>query len=295
MRTSAAPFPVAPPDAVRFSVSWQLHTPGGPTALADEVAAWDYLAELTLSAVLEVDADALRTACHLGDRSKLRVVVTATSSTTKMRGPITVVPVTPGPIALDVRMLGHELGGRLALDTLVVASDIERTDALSPRAKGSILWRDRRATWLEGESARFPTDVADFGGAPFFTPGALWYLDLRSDDLDASALGGVRLVLNENHPAMARVLAGDASAEAYATLSALRWDVARQLVGAALDSDEFVERGGVFEEEALGSMLAAVLALHWPGESPRALRQLRRTEPARFERELQDRAGLLRD
>lgn len=294
MRTSATPFPVAPPDAVRFSVAWQLHTPGGPTPLADEVAAWDYLAELALSAVLEVDADAIRVGCHLGGGSELRVVVTATSSNTKMRGPVSVVPVVPGPIPLDVRMLGHELGGRLALDTLVVASDIERTDALSPRAKGSILWRDRRTTWLEGDSARFPTEVADLGGAPFFTPGALWYLDLR-DDLDASALGGVRLVLNENHPAMARVLAGDASPQANTTLSALRWDVARQLVSTALDSDEFVERGGLFEDETLGSMLAAVLALHWPGESPRALRQLRRTEPARFERELQDRAGLFRD
>jgi hypothetical protein len=292
---SAAPFPVAPPNAVRFSVPWQLHTPSGPTALADEVAAWDYLAELALSAVLEVDANAVRAACHLGEASELRVVVTATSSTTKMRGPVALAPVVPGPIPLDVRMLGHELGGRLALDTLVVACDVQRTDALSPRAKGSILWRDRRTTWLEGESARFPTEVADLGGAPFFTPGALWYLDVRSDDLDASALGGVRLVLNENHPTMARVLAGDASPEANATLSALRWDVARQLVDAALDSNEFVERGGVFEEETLGSMLSAVLALHWPGESPRALRQLRRTEPARFERELQDRAGLLRD
>lgn len=118
---------------------------------------------------------------------------------------------------------------------------------------------------------------------------------MRTEDLDSAALGSVRLVLNESHPAVARMLAGDASPEANATLSALRWDVARYLILNALDSDEFVARGGVFEEETLGAMLAGILTLHWPGESPRALRQLRRTEPARFERELQDRAGLLRD
>lgn len=100
--------------------------------------------------------------------------------------------------------------------------------------------------------------------------------------------------LNERHPAVDRLLAGDASSEAKATLSTLRWDIARQLVAAALDSDEFIERDGLFEDETLGSMLAGVIAIHWPGESPRALRQLRRTEPTRFERELQDRAGLLR-
>lgn len=295
MRTSAAPFPVAPLDAVRFTVPWQLHTPGGPMALTDDVSAWDYLATLELSAVIEIDADAVREGCHMGESSQLRVVVTAASSTTKMRGPVANLAVAAGPMPIDLHLLGHELGGRLALDTLVVAAHVERTDALSPRATGSILWRHRKTTWLEGESARFPTEVADLGASPYLTPGALWYVDVRTDDLEAAALGSVRLVLNETHPAVARVLAGDESPAANATLSALRWDVARQLILNALDSDEFVERGLVFEEETLGAMLAGILTLHWPGESPRALRQLRRTEPARFERELQDRAGLLRD
>ncbi len=295
MRTSAAPFPMAPLDAVRFTVPWQLHTPEGPTGLTEDVPAWDYLASLALSAVLEVDADAVSEGCHLGENSRLRVVVTAASSATKMRGPVAVLDVPAGPMAIDVRMLGHELGGRLALDTLLVAAAVERTDALSPRASGSILWRHRKTTWLEGESARFPTELADLGAAPYFTPGALWYVDVRADDLDTAALGSVRLVLNEGHPAVERLLAGDASAETNATISTLRWDVARQLILNALDSDEFVERDGSFEDETLGAMLAGVLTLHWPGESLRALRQLRITEPARFERELQDRAGLLRD
>lgn len=295
MRTVAAPFPMAPTDALRFTVPWQLHTPAGPTTLADDVPAWDYLASLALSAVVEIDADAVREACHLGERSQLRVVVTASSSTTKMRGPIANLPVTAGPMPIDVQTVGHELGGRLALDTLLVAADVERTDALSPRAAGSILWRHRKTTWLEGESARFPTEVANLGAPPYFTPGALWYVDVRTDDLETAALGSVRLVLNESHPAVTRMLAGDTSPEAHATLSALRWDVARQLILNALDSDEFVERGGVFEDDTLGAMLAGILTLHWPGESPAALRQLRRTEPGRFERELQDRAGLLGD
>ncbi len=295
MRTNAAPFPMAPSDAVQFTVPWQIHTSDGPTPLTDDVAAWDYLATIALSAVVHVDADAVRHVCHLGGGSQLRIVVTASSSTTKMRGPVAVVPVTTGPAPLDVRLVGHELGGRLSLDTLLVAATIEGTDALSPRAPGSILWRHRKASWLEGESARFPTAVADLGAGPFFTPNALWYVDVRAADLDSAALGSVRLVLNERHAAVARVLAGDASAEALATLSVLRWDVARQLILAALENEEFIERGGMFEEETIGSMLAGVLALHWPGESPRALRQLRRTEPGRFNRELQDRAGLLGD
>lgn len=295
MRTSAAPFPIAPPDAVWFNVPWQMHTTGGPAPLGDDVPAWDYLASLELSAVLEVDIDAVCASCHLGENSQLRVVVTAASSTTRMRGPVASIAVVAGPMPIDLRFVGHELGGRLALETLLVAASVDRTDALSPRAAGSILWRHRKTTWLEGESARFPTEVADLGAAPYFTPGALWYVDVRTDNLDDAALAGVRLVLNEGHAAVARMLAGDASPETNVTLSALKWDVARQLILSALDSDEFVERGGVFEEETLGAMLAGVLTLYWPGESPAALRQLRRTEAARFERELQDRAGLFGD
>lgn len=295
MRTNAAPFPLAPADAARFSIAWQLHTPAGPVALADDVPSWDYLATIDLSAVLEVDSDAVREACHLGQKSKLRVVVIAASSTTKMRGPVANIPVVAGQMPIDLHVLGHELGGRLTLDTLLVAAEVERTDSLSPRAAGSILWRHRTTTWLEGESARFPTEVASLAESPYFAPGALWYVDVRSDDLEAAALGSVRLVLNESHPAVGRLLAGDESPETNTTLSVLRWDVARQLILTALDSDEFVERDGLFEEDTLGALLGGILALHWPGESPRAVRQLRRTEPARFERELQDRAGLLRD
>jgi hypothetical protein len=286
---------MAPPDAVRFTVPWQRHTPEGPVPLTDDVPAWDYLASLALAAVVEVDSDSVREACHLGAASELRLIVTAASSTTKMRGPVAVLPVTAGPLAVDVRVSGHELGGRLSLETLLVVTAVERIDALSPRAAGSIVWRNRKTSWLEGESARFPTEVSDLGSAPFFTPGALWYVDIQADDLDAAALGAVRLVLNEKHPAVERILAGDSSTEANATLSMLRWDVARQLVAAALESDELIQRGGEFEDETLGAMLAGVLATHWPGESARSLRQLRQTEPARFERELQDRVGLLGD
>jgi hypothetical protein len=286
---------MAPPDAVRFTVPWQRHAPEGPVPLTDDIPAWDYLASLPLAAVVEVNSDAVREACHLGAGSELRLIVTAASSTTKMRGPVAVLPVMAGPMAVDVRLTGHELGGRLSLETLLVVAAVDRTDALSPRAAGSIVWRHRRTSWLEGESARFPTEVADLGSAPFFTPRALWYVEIEADDLDSAALGGVRLVLNEAHPAVERVLAGDASAEATATLSMLRWDVARQLVFAALDNDELIERGGEFEDETLGAMLAGVLSTHWPGESPRSLRQLRHTEPGRFERELQDRVGLLGD
>jgi hypothetical protein len=295
MRSSAPPFLPAPRDAVRFTVPWQLQRGTGPVLLADDVPAWDYQATIALAAVLDVDVEAVRAACHLGHGSELHVVVTASSSATKMRGPVAVASAEGGPVQLDVELMGHELGGRLLLDTVLVVSHVERTDALSPRAPGSILWRHPKSTWLEGESARFPTEVADLAAAPFFTPGALWFLDIRTDDLDTAALGSVRLVLNESHPLVTRLLAGDTSPETALTMSALRWDIARQLITTALESEEFVERDGIFDDETLGAMLAGVLAMHWPGESPRSLRQLRVVEPARFERELQDRSGLLRD
>jgi hypothetical protein len=295
MRTYAAPFPVAPPDAVRFTVPWELDTPAGSAPLTDDIPVWDYQARLAVSAEVIVDTRVVRDACHLGEKSALHLVVLATSSTTRMRGPVVICPVSVGPVRLEAELVGQELGGRLGLDTLLVVSTIDAVDALSPKMAGSILWRHRKRTWLEGESSRFPTEVADLGAAPFFTPGALWFLDIRSEDLDSAALGAVRLVLNDKHPAVARLLAGDQSEQTAATMSALRWDVARQLVSVALDSDEFVERDGVFDDETFGSILAGVLTMYWPGETASSLRQLRRTDPSTLERQLQDRSGLLSD
>lgn len=294
MRTSAVPYPTAPSDAVRFVVPWQVRTPSGALPLSDDFPGWDYQAVIDISARVEVDLDEVRTACHLGSGTRLQLVVSASSTSTKVRGLVAVVPVSTPSVSLDATMQGHELGGKLVVDTLLVATNIERSDALSPRLAGSILWRSRKTSWLEGEGSRFPTEVADLGAAPFLTPGALWFVDVRLDDLDASALGSVRLVLNESHPAVARLLAGDSAPETTAMMSALQWDVARQLVLRALECDEFVERSDGFEEDTLGAMLLNVLSIHWPGESPRSLRQLSRTEPSRFERELQDRAGLFR-
>lgn len=295
MRTNAVPFLLAPAEAVRFTVPWKLRTPSGSAPLADDVPAWDYQTTLMLSAVVEIDTDVVRAACHLGARAELQLIVLATSTNTKMRGPVAIRPAPNGPVRLEAELVGHELGGRLLLDTMLVVSAIDGVDALSPTTVGSILWRHRKSAWLEGESARFPTEVADLGAAPFFTPAALWFLDIRSDDLDSAALGAIRLVLSDRHPVVARLLAGNQSPETAATMSVLHWDVARQLVSVALDSDEFVERDGVFDDESFGSTLAGVLTSYWPGETPRSLRQLRRTDPSRFERELQDRSGLLHD
>lgn len=294
MRTGAAPFPLAPDDAVRFTTPWRLESPNGSSVLGGDTPGWDYLATLDLSAVVEVDTDAVRERCHLGPDSLLRILVTASSSTTKMRGPVAVRDVESGPIPIRVKLVGHELGGRLALEILLVAAIVERIDTLSPRASGSILWRHRQTSWLEGDSARFPTEVADLSASPYFTPGALWFVDMIADDLDSVALGSVRLILNGSHPTVERILVGDPSSETTAILSVMQWDVARQLILKALDDDEFVERGGGFEEDTLGAMLSNLLNVYWPGESARALRQVRAAEPERFERELQDRVGLLR-
>ena len=293
MRTRAAPFSEAPPAAVRFPVPWVVRTPSGDEPLGEDVRGWDFQSILHLGAVVAVDVTTVRSACHLGPGTHLVLVVTAASSNTKMRGPVARRIVEDGAdMSLDVLLHGHELGGRLILDTLLVATSIDRADLLSPTVEASILWRHRKASWLEGDASRFPTEVADLSGPPFFAPRALWFLDLHPEDLDAAAMGAVRLVLNEGHPVVARILAGDSSPESAAAIGTLRWDITRQLVSVALTNEEFMERAGLFEEGTLGFMLAALISSHWPGESVGALRQRLFSERARFERELQDRSGL---
>jgi hypothetical protein len=143
---------------------------------------------------------------------------------------------------------------------------------------------------LEGDAPQFPTETADLSAAPYKLPKAAWLLEILSDDLDMAAAAAVRLIVNEVHPLIQRILDGDASADAVIALETLRWDVARQLIEMALTTPEFIERDEAFEEDSFGWLLTSVVTTHFPGESPRSLRTMREMQRSRYEAALQDAA-----
>jgi hypothetical protein len=129
----------------------------------------------------------------------------------------------------------------------------------------------------------------DFAAVPRVPDGAAWYLDWDHEDLNAPVLGGLRLLLNSAHPRITSAVrtASDDPAAAIVR-SLIECDVARQLVHAALDSEQFVERPEAFVDDSVGRMLADLLTMVWPGIAVRGLRQRARLEPSRIEAELQE-------
>lgn len=296
MRLAVRPFAVAADDSVRFTTAWHEVRGDHVELLGESIKDWDYLTVLRLRADLEVDTAAVRRSAHLGSSAALMVAVSAGSSSTRIRGPVwarDLTPTTAERVQIEFEVAGGELGGRLDLITQLIVGEPDPADELGSPHRGAIIWRDRHSVVLEGDAAQFPTETADLSAAPYNLPKAAWLLEIVTDDLDVAAAAAVRLVVNDAHPVMRRVLDGDSSADAVLALEAMRWDVARQLIETGLNTPEFVERNETFEEDSFGWILASIVATHFPGESPRSLSALRDVEPSKFEATLQDAARVL--
>jgi hypothetical protein len=295
MRLTVPPFAVASEDAMRFTTGWQTIRSGQGEALGDSIQDWDYMTVLSLQAEVEIDVSEVRRSAHIGKKCGLKVVVSAGSSATRMRGPIWSGQVTSPTwerLRIGAQVAGTELGGRLDLFTQLVVSNPDPVDHLGATARGTILWNNRRSVLLEGDGPQFPTEPGDLSNPPTTLPKAAWWLDIITDDLDVVAAAAVRLIVNQAHPVMRRVLDGDTSPVSVLAIDASRWDVARQLIEFALDSPEFEERFGTFEEDSLGRLLTNVMQMHFPGETPQTLRRMRAVRRAGFEAALQNSAGL---
>jgi hypothetical protein len=296
MRLAVRPFAVASDEAVRFTAGWRVVRDDHTEALGDSIRDWDYMTVLALQAELEIDVTEVRRSAHTGTKSGLAVVVSAGSSATRMRGPIwtgQVWSVTRERLRIGTRIAGAELGGRLDLLTQLVLSQPDPIDDLGATTRGTVLWANRHSVMLEGDGPQFPTEPGDLSRPPHALPKAGWWLDIVTDDLDVAAAAAVRLIVNQAHPVMRRVLDGDTSPDAVLALETSRWDVARQLIEFALDSPEFTEGFGNFEEDSFGCLLTNIMTMHFPGETPESLRTMRFQRRARFEASLQNAARFL--
>ena len=265
----------------------------------DEVAkSWDYETPIRASCSVDVFADEVRTECALAPSDRFGLVTSWRSSTTGLKQSEVIDMSGGGASVVSVDIDPARVGGVLTLSRrLVLLGEGKGTDSNSPTRPGSILWqeelRDCRKLVLEGEAARFPTEVVDFSGGYVGEPDAVWYLHLEMEDLDASAMKSVRLYVNGGHTAIQSLLAAGDGQLSTAIQSTLTWDVARQMVLAALSSDDFIEGQGLFSGGSIGEVLEAVLEQFWPEQDVLSLRVLRDQDPTRFEYQLQARMRLL--
>lgn len=295
MRRPVVPFRL-PPDSAVSHGGWLLRTQGGDISLPKEVPHWDYQTTIELAAPVSVDRRSVTDACRIRFDSGLAVLVMARSNHTnaELVASRLELPMSETfDLAVEIRLKGLVLGGRLTLETLLVATDPHPIDRLAPQHPGSIIWRTSHWTDLEGAGTQFPTDTLDFK-AVGLSPDAGWQLRIDLTNPDARFMSAVRLTLNSGHPAIERLLNGTKDDGTEQLLRTLNWDVTRQMVESAITSDDVVGLEPDLDATSVSGVLRNLLSSIWPLESPMTLRQWSLTDPARIEVRLQQHSRLLK-
>jgi hypothetical protein len=295
----ALPYKTGSSDCWRLGL-WRRVAGETEAELPVQLEDWDYSVPLALSCVVTVNVSKLREETGASAEDALALVAVWEASSTGIRelgAKHELPPDGEASFELVIHLEGSRIGGRLVLDRQVVLTAEGATnDPLAARAVGSILLAelpgDRTSVLLEGDAARFPSEVIDFAQLPIAEPSALWYLELDTTDLDQAPLSVMRLYLNGGHPAVSAALGGTGGAGEIVQ-SVIRWDVARALLHRALDNDDFVADWDSFHDESLGMTLQRLIQRYWPAETGVSLRAKREVNPARFEYQLQARMRLL--
>jgi hypothetical protein len=251
------------------------------------LAAWDYASDTTVGVSVDLDEYALLESTGLDSVDELQILavadcllaqrrfVGARSLRGHQRGAIVDVSVRlpPGQVAGAVRLSAH-----LVLSTTTP----ERKFRVAFRRGSRILSSEPVTLRLEGDSGRFPTEPVRFselglGNAP-------WTVLTMYDELSDSFLGGVRLLINMEHPVGQLALDPKESSRVSGLLHA---DVIRLLIADLAARREGDTDDSSFEEgsvgQVLGSMCQAVL-----GVSLSTAVRLCRDDPVSFDRDLHD-------
>lgn len=297
MKFDVAPFLLPNPDAIRHA-GWEQQSSAGPIPLPLEMEHWDYQTELVLTAKITVDVPRVADDCGLGPDSRFRLITLIRSSKTPIETKVSDVAVPRGhqshEVLLTARVPGTTSGGRLSVETLLVVTEAKPLNLLAPFRAGSILWRDVQHSHLQGIGSQFPTDAEDFSLTRPEIAKAGWKLSIDTSEPDAMFLTSVRLTLNTHRPAITRLLAGSKDAETRQLQRMIDLDITRQLVNAALASEEIVGLDVDWEAVSVGGVLRNLLQQLWPtGEDPQTLRSWSVNDPARIETHLQHVRGIL--
>ena len=179
---------------------------------------------------------------------------------------------------------GRSVARTIQLETrIVLISRAAQSLAVSARLPGSLLFQDAIEVKLEGVGSRFPMEWVDFE-TTIYPDSAPWALVWDRENLEAAALGAIRLYLNAGSALITKELGPTGSTNPFLE-DALELDLVRSLIEGALENPEFMANPKAYESESVGGMLRNLIRRTF-GESPRAVRELRRTNPSAFDADL---------
>jgi hypothetical protein len=255
---------------------------------------WDYSVDLRVQVELDIDLSGVLADCSLGASTDLLGIVCWTSSATRLRGAGGRSVIRQGRNIFSIDIPGERLGGELQLEArIVLGPTIEAYGELAPQKVGNTLWSITRRVTLEGSGARFPTLPVSFaatgfaGGRP-----ALWCLLAETEDLNAAASSSLRLMLNTDHEAVLELVQQGPTDQGRQFMEFMRFDVARQLVLAALEHEE-LDIVAKYEPGSVGEVLAGLVNKLFPHRPVAQLRADAKTSRGDLEAEIQAQVGLL--
>jgi hypothetical protein len=271
-----------------------------PEVEGDLIPKWDPNAVVGVSVQARVDRRGVLADINLGATAPLAVSLSWSSLATCSSGVLRSTSLTTSADAEEVQLWGEIYGAQLAgsvevsLTLHLAASIRHEPESLRPWLVGSVLWREARTYFIEGDGARFPVEERDFLQSSFLPKEAAWYLDWRPDVPTDSFLGTVCLYLNSSHPRVKRLADQEANEDSELQLvrSLLRTDIARQLITGALASPEFVE-GDAFEPGTVGNRVRTLISQVFPGRPVSKLAAHMRDRPHDFEALMQSRLRFL--
>lgn len=270
---------------------WQLRQGDVEVQLGEDHPGWDPSIDVELTRRLVVEGERLREECALGADARVRLLAgwyseNGRSKCFPWRYDLSVSDRFEGTIQL--RVPGAELATSVDLVAgVVLVAPARIQPKVAAQIPGSWLWRDVQELRLEHTRGRFPMEWTDFArsGLPAEAP---WYLDWPSQSWDAPLLGSLRLRLNETNPTMKGIVElVETDSKRQMVIRAAILDVAKQLVIAALDSDEFVEHHASYPERSVGFCVRLLIAMAFQHESIATVRSLMRDHAGDFHVRLQ--------
>jgi hypothetical protein len=286
---------VAPADAVAPG-PWMRGEDGSAGPLEDFWPHWDYNSEVRARREIAINAPVIRSHCRIDEDRAIRAAVTWRSTATNLRGlacSVAVVGEQRAPVVLSLALPSSELGGDVLLHTqILVFPGSSAPSELSAVLPGSVLWDDETTFRVEGRSSRFPVELVSFSQSRL-PAGASWFLHWDPRDLGAPVLAGLRLLVNADHPAVARAASSDGAIPGDREIqSAMRSDVMRRLILGALESEVFIAAPDSFEDGSVGRELRRLIRTTFGNEAVSSLAQRARNLPEEFNAELQDKSRL---
>jgi len=267
--------------------SWWIEREASRSVLPAVLTGWDYASEETVGISVDLDGEKLLASTGLSSVHELEILAMADCALIQQRF-VARQPLAgyqPGTtIDIQVRLPRGHVAGSVSLSAhLVLACTSQPRDDQVAYLRGARIHSSVPFTVrLEGTAGRFPTEAVPFSELGFGN--APWSIVCAYDQLSDSFMGGIRLLINTEHP-IGRISL-DATAPPWVG-QMLRMELMRLLIAEAAGRVEAADEWS-FEEGSVGLVLEQMCSF-FLGRSLKDAVRAYRDEPAYFERLLNDR------